>query len=1319
MRKIILMTIFTLFFAQPVFAAYPTSGAAQDAYCQVPPYITTNVKPNINMVLDFSGSMQFPAYLDCSAWGGYDSSKVANCGTYSTPSASFLYNTAKNYYGNFKNNLYYKYNAAGYFEENAGCTDTDKKGKISTGCISGNLLNWAITTRTDVLRKALTGGRVKSSTTDIIESEGSRYVFTDTALQCKFTVTAGTTLTRLLKIENRDATHPCAIGTSGGSTYNMDVKTTTPTTDITGLVQSMYPSMVDLELSVYNTTVNVAYRTGKNKPVADYLTAINTELAYNGTPTGEALREAQYYFQQSSSMTATGETTVIGKADYLKDPFYETGNLPAYCKKAFVLLISDGEWNGSVDPVSPAYSMRMTDLRLDAAMTDKQVAKTYAVYAFGDGVNGRQAMITTAIFGGFDDYDATNFPFGFSSLPTDSRTITYPRSNCNPAGIWDAKCTEWDKSPAPHTGLPYNFYEASDGDALKQALFEAISSILSQATSGTAASVSGNDTSSEGMLARNVYFPEKQFQASTSMKWLGELDALWLYVSPTLKYINVREDTVVDNILKLKTDNIVQYDFSQATGLEVKKFVDTHGDGGSVLVATTGSDLEGVSALWKAGKKLWNRTSARKIYTNDPTVPTYAGSLINFDIANGTKLRSYLDVGIDSSFVDTDNIINYVRGVDLSGYRNRTVTIDGISGKVWKLGDNINSTPQILANSTLNDYNEVYRDLSYNSFVATKNYKERGMIFFGANDGMLHAFNTGRIFEGSPSSSLKNPDGTPATALGEEQWAFIPKNALPLLKHLGNPNYRHLYYVDSTASLLDASIGVTKKAEKDSNSNLVIQTCTDSTYSACPRVTTIHTNSNNSKVALYDTSTDPTLASGDESRGTSWRTLLLGGMGLGGSTREKNASCTDCIKAPIDGLGYSSVFALDITEPLTPSLLWEFAHPSLGLSTAGAAVLRIKDASEVNIGGAGKKNGKWFAVLASGPTGPVDTGTNQMKGYSDQPLTVFVLDLKFGTPLRTFSAAVGPVITGVPHTQVAGMPTNAFAGRLGDGTFDAERLNATTLGKNGSYSDDALYFGYTRKDVSAGSPTFNNYVKGGVLRLLTGHNPDPSQWAISTVMDGIGPVTSSVAKFQDPGDSKPLWLFWGTGRYSYKIGASIDEDYPDQREAFYGVTEPCYDAGAQAMKNLPCTDTRLATALTDQTNTVSSSVSSSGFKINLAAAAGTNNAQRVISDPTATPSGMIFFTSFKPSTSICSSGGSTSFWVINYNTGGAFSKAMGMALLQTSTGAMKMVNIKNELVNSSGRESGEVAGVPPGTATTTFTNARHTPIKRILSIQER
>ncbi len=120
------------------------------------------------------------------------------------------------------------------------------------------------------------------------------------------------------------------------------------------------------------------------------------------------------------------------------------------------------------------------------------------------------------------------------------------------------------------------------------------------------------------------------------------------------------------------------------------------------------------------------------------------------------------------------------------------------------LGDIINSPPVVSAPT--DDYG--YRTLpspygsSYDTYLTTK--KERSaMVYVGANDGMLHAFNGGMDDEGELDAALG----------GKEEFAFIPR---AVLGHMGNlllpyvpedgvdQKFDHRYFVDGPLAVGDS-----------------------------------------------------------------------------------------------------------------------------------------------------------------------------------------------------------------------------------------------------------------------------------------------------------------------------------------------------------------------------------------------------------------------------------------------------------------------------------------------------------------------------------
>jgi type IV pilus assembly protein PilY1 len=83
--------------------------------------------------------------------------------------------------------------------------------------------------------------------------------------------------------------------------------------------------------------------------------------------------------------------------------------------------------------------------------------------------------------------------------------------------------------------------------------------------------------------------------------------------------------------------------------------------------------------------------------------------------------------------------------------------------------------------------NRRYTDGAYTSFKSAA-ASRTPMVYVGANDGMLHAFNA---------------------TTGQELWAYVPTAVLPNLYRLADKEYgnKHRYYVDSTPTAQDVVIG--------------------------------------------------------------------------------------------------------------------------------------------------------------------------------------------------------------------------------------------------------------------------------------------------------------------------------------------------------------------------------------------------------------------------------------------------------------------------------------------------------------------------------
>jgi Tfp pilus tip-associated adhesin PilY1 len=153
-------------------------------------------------------------------------------------------------------------------------------------------------------------------------------------------------------------------------------------------------------------------------------------------------------------------------------------------------------------------------------------------------------------------------------------------------------------------------------------------------------------------------------------------------------------------------------------------------------------DVLTASPLWSASAQLdiQNWDSGRIIATYDGVT----GLPFRFDSLT-VELKDLLDANWTTDGTNARNILNYVRG-DAS---NEQQNGGSFRDRLHKLGDIVHSSP-------------VYKD---------------GVIYTGANDGMLHAF-----------------DATN----GDELFAYIPKLVFNNLKELKEPLYSHKFFVNLT-----------------------------------------------------------------------------------------------------------------------------------------------------------------------------------------------------------------------------------------------------------------------------------------------------------------------------------------------------------------------------------------------------------------------------------------------------------------------------------------------------------------------------------------
>lgn len=181
--------------------------------------------------------------------------------------------------------------------------------------------------------------------------------------------------------------------------------------------------------------------------------------------------------------------------------------------------------------------------------------------------------------------------------------------------------------------------------------------------------------------------------------------------------------------------------------------------------------------------------ASRKIYTWTPAtkgIPFTWSALAPGFVASGpsSNTATLLHHTVNAAVVD------YLRGDrglegETKAYRKREAI----------LGDIVNSTPAFIKNNSNFGYERLPAATpgfsSYGAYMTAKGARSEGVLFIGANDGMVHAFR----------------EGTAAgVGGGSEIFAFIPQGVYGNLHELASKAYKHRYYVDGPMTESDAYI---------------------------------------------------------------------------------------------------------------------------------------------------------------------------------------------------------------------------------------------------------------------------------------------------------------------------------------------------------------------------------------------------------------------------------------------------------------------------------------------------------------------------------
>lgn len=458
-----------------------------------------------------------------------------------------------------------------------------------------------------------------------------------------------------------------------------------------------------------------------------------------------------------------------------------------YCQKLFSIIITPGV--SSEDQAAAAQSSPASLSDYDGDLEGNSLTISGVSYTIPVNQNGSTYLDDVAYY--HYTNDIVDYSPGFQRVNT--YTLGFMGNNAsnkfliNTSNNGNGNFNLYDETDSEYG--KYHF-QADDPDTLSDKLLDAINLILSETATFTAPVVPVTRTTSGDRIYMSFFKPEK------GNLWTGRVEKF-----------AIGQDSDGNS-------KIVDYNGLDATW-------------------PNGAMRENTVPYWSTknwavpGKTNYIHNQSRNIYTylgtSDLTVTSNGFNTCNTSITNAL-LGNPADVTVNGTVITgRQKVINFVLGADVLDEDN-----DGNTTENRKIitGDILHSEPAVVA----------YQNA----------YSSNTVIYFGANDGMLHAVNDSN---------------------GSELWGFIPDDQLNRLKDMLEGS-GHQYYVDSSPKIFITGNG------------------------------------------------DSVVNNGEQA-------ILICGQRRGGS----------------------SYFALDITNPNSPLLLWTFIDADLGQSWSEPVFGKFKTSS--------------------------------------------------------------------------------------------------------------------------------------------------------------------------------------------------------------------------------------------------------------------------------------------------------------------------------------------------------------------------------------
>ena len=410
------------------------------------------------------------------------------------------------------------------------------------------------------------------------------------------------------------------------------------------------------------------------------------------------------------------------------------------CRRKFVILITDGEDTLSCRGTGSEGQFDQYKRRRETIAKAKLLADAgYKVFVVGFGAqlppNLKNTLNWAAYYGGTDNTGVANSITG---------TYNILSGKYYPQGI--SSCSGSTYNPGAQNISGYAYFAGTPAQ-LEQALTDIkqyILGLIAESTSYVAPVVPISQMESTSSMNR-MYLA--MFKPTVESLWNGNIKKFGIANAPSG---NIEVGDVIDanGMLAITPQNEI--------------------DGNALSYWSTGAPDHGEVTMGGVGQRLQLRDFA----SNPRNIYTYLGgsTILTLDEnkfrTSNTEKLTYQKLGLPDD-TKRESIIKFVHGYDCYNW-NVTNPQGPTEKRDWILGAFIHSRPLVI------------------------HYSSKTVIYAGANDGMLHAFDD---------------------ATGEELWAFIPPSLLPKLQDFETNNILQIFSDGSPRAYIERdTAGTMKKA---------------------------------------------------------------------------------------------------------------------------------------------------------------------------------------------------------------------------------------------------------------------------------------------------------------------------------------------------------------------------------------------------------------------------------------------------------------------------------------------------------------------------